>query len=218
MQLVSAGQKSASRVGLRWASQALQLQNLQRCRAQVDDERSPERLSNDLESSSSSAASPTASSSSYEGSKVPYGVVAGLAAAGLAETAYLTAVKLFGADLVCPTSGCESVLTSQYSSLFGIPLSAFGMLAYGAVGALAASALRSSSSSQPDAATSASDSMLLAGGTLLASCSGLLMYILQTQLQGEPCVWCYASAGQSQPASLRSAFPADSPSPWFAPC
>jgi uncharacterized membrane protein len=35
---------------------------------------------------------------------------------------------------------------------------------------------------------------ILAGGTVLASTSGYLLYLLATVFAGEPCTWCLASA------------------------
>ncbi len=80
---------------------------------------------------------------------------------------------MFGAELVCPVSGCETVLESQYSSLFGLPLSLFGMLAYLSVSVLAVSAAikkRSTIAAQAD-----TDMFLLSGATLLSTCSAALM-------------------------------------------
>jgi len=38
---------------------------------------------------------------------------------------------------------------------------------------------------------------VLAGGTVLASTSGYLLYLLGTVFQGETCVWCLTSAALS---------------------
>lgn len=82
-------------------------------------------------------------------------------------------VKLFNAPLVCPASGCETVLTSSYSELFGVPLSFFGMLVYGAVGALSASAATQT------AATGQQPQMqnmgLISGTAVLATVSSALL-------------------------------------------
>lgn len=67
----------------------------------------------------------------------PLRVAAGLAAAGCAESAYLAFEKLTGGDVTCPLSGCQTALSSSYSTLLGLPLSAFGAAAYGLVAALA---------------------------------------------------------------------------------
>ncbi len=56
-----------------------------------------------------------------------------LAAAGLAISGYLLAVRLSGGLPVCGVGGgCETVQTSEYAELFGIPVAAYGF-AYSAV-------------------------------------------------------------------------------------
>lgn len=61
-----------------------------------------------------------------------------LAAVGLADTTYLTATHLAGAQVACgATSSCSEVLGSIYSSMHGIPLAGIGALAYFAVFSLA---------------------------------------------------------------------------------
>ena len=64
-------------------------------------------------------------------------LAAGLAAVGCAESSYLAFEKLVGGEAACPLSGCQTALSSSYSVLFGVPLSAYGALAYGLVAALA---------------------------------------------------------------------------------
>ncbi|GLC37706.1 hypothetical protein PLESTB_000887200 [Pleodorina starrii] len=121
-----------------------------------------------------------------------------LASVGVIETAYLTYVKLFDGPLVCPTNGCESVLSSPYAQLFGLPLPLFGMLTYGAVGILAATYVSQSKESGASAAARGTTLMgLTAGVAALATTSAVLMSILQTRLGGTPCAWCYLSAGIS---------------------
>jgi len=56
---------------------------------------------------------------------------AGLAAIGLADSAYLTAKHYSGGEVPCSIiSGCEAVLTSVYAEFYGIPTAAFGAAAY----------------------------------------------------------------------------------------
>lgn len=38
--------------------------------------------------------------------------------------------KLAGNEAACPTSGCDIVLSSPYTTVFGLPLTRFGFLAY----------------------------------------------------------------------------------------
>ena len=50
---------------------------------------------------------------------------------GLADSMYLTVHHLTAVPVPCSIlSGCETVLTSQYAEIAGIPLAAFGGLAY----------------------------------------------------------------------------------------
>ncbi|KAK9842089.1 hypothetical protein WJX81_007917 [Elliptochloris bilobata] len=130
----------------------------------------------------------------------PYGVMSVLAAAGFLETAYLTASKLLNTQVVCPASGsCDTVLTSGYAEVFGVPLSLFGMLGYGAVAALAARefAARVARRRRTHKEANLARYATLAGGTVLASTSGYLLYILATRFPGDSCTWCFASAALS---------------------
>ena len=53
---------------------------------------------------------------------------------GLADATYLTAEHYLGVTPACHiVTGCERVLTSSYAQIGPIPLSALGMLYYGAV-------------------------------------------------------------------------------------
>ncbi|GIL84640.1 hypothetical protein Vretimale_14537 [Volvox reticuliferus] len=120
-----------------------------------------------------------------------------LASVGVIETAYLAYVKLFNGPLICPTNGCESVLSSPYAQLFGLPLPLFGLVAYGTVGALAMTYLRQAQGNAPAAALQTTLTGLTAGVAALATTSAVLISILQTRLGGTPCMWCYLSAGIS---------------------
>ena len=58
----------------------------------------------------------------------PAAAMGGLAVCGIAISAYLTFVKLTGGQPYCgPIVGCETVNTSPYSSLFGVPVALFGL-------------------------------------------------------------------------------------------
>ena len=57
-------------------------------------------------------------------------LIASLSTIGLLITTYLTIVKLNQSSVICPTKGCEKVLSSPYAELNGIPLSLFGFFAY----------------------------------------------------------------------------------------
>jgi uncharacterized membrane protein len=154
------------------------------------------------------AGSPTASSGSNvelqaaasatnqgSSSMFPYNAMAVLASAGAAETLYLIASKLLNASVACPTSGCDAVLSSPYAQLFGVPLPLLGVATYTAVAVAAGIAASTARSGR--AVPSWLSSGLAAGVCGLAATSAYLMYILQTQLGGAPCVWCWASAAIS---------------------
>lgn len=61
---------------------------------------------------------------------------------GLSDAIYLTVHHLTGQSLRCTvTSGCDEVLNSSYAAISGIPLAAFGALAYFTVFSLSTLAL-----------------------------------------------------------------------------
>jgi uncharacterized membrane protein len=53
-----------------------------------------------------------------------------LALGGVVVTSYLLYVRQSGGQLVCATGGCETVQSSRYSELFGVPVAGFGLAAY----------------------------------------------------------------------------------------
>lgn len=56
------------------------------------------------------------------------------ALAGLADAAYLTAKHFSGSAVPCNlVSGCESVLSSEWAEILGLPTALYGVLAYFAV-------------------------------------------------------------------------------------
>jgi uncharacterized membrane protein len=70
-------------------------------------------------------------------SKLPV-VAAIVALAGLADSVYLTVHHLTAEPVPCTiVAGCETVLTSSYAQLGGVPLAAFGAAAYFVAFALA---------------------------------------------------------------------------------
>lgn len=135
--------------------------------------------------------------------QMSYRAIAGLAAAGLADSAYLTAVKLLHLTPACPLTGggCGGILNSEYSTLFGVvPLSAVGMLAYGGMAALAWAGWRHCSSGNGgggELAETPYRTGVLAGSLAMASCSSFLVYLLFTKFAGELCPWCLGSAAIS---------------------
>ncbi len=57
-------------------------------------------------------------------------IVAALGLAGLAVTTYLTTNAIAHSEVACSIGGCNTVLASKWSKIFGIPVSAFGMATY----------------------------------------------------------------------------------------
>lgn len=60
-------------------------------------------------------------------------VVAALALAGLAVTTYLTSSAIANTGVACSTGGCNTVLASKWSKVFGVPVSVFGMASYATI-------------------------------------------------------------------------------------
>jgi uncharacterized membrane protein len=60
-----------------------------------------------------------------------------LALAGAAVTGYLLYVRGTGATIACATGGCETVQSSRYSEIFGVPVAAVGLVGYVALFATA---------------------------------------------------------------------------------
>lgn len=62
---------------------------------------------------------------------IVYTIAAAISLAGLAEATYLTVLSLTGETAVCGDSeSCFQVLGSVYAKIVGIPIAAFGTLAY----------------------------------------------------------------------------------------
>jgi uncharacterized membrane protein/glutaredoxin len=68
-------------------------------------------------------------------------LVAGIASVGALGTGFLTINKLTGGGGACPTEGCERVFASPYATVFGLPLTLFGFLAYATMLTLAVAPL-----------------------------------------------------------------------------
>ncbi|PIR44082.1 hypothetical protein COV23_01735 [Candidatus Wolfebacteria bacterium CG10_big_fil_rev_8_21_14_0_10_31_9] len=67
----------------------------------------------------------------YRKNKILAIVILFLSTVGFIDATYLAIKKLFGGQIPCYVfSGCDIVNTSVYSSIFGIPLSLFGVIFY----------------------------------------------------------------------------------------
>lgn len=105
---------------------------------------------------------------------------AGVAAVGAAVAAYLLAVRSGSAELVCRTGGCETVQSSSYSELFGIPVAALGLAAFVVIGVL--------SLLDSPLAWAAAASLALAGVAF-----GAYLLVVQVAVIGALCDWCLVS-------------------------
>jgi len=129
-------------------------------------------------------------------------IIGGIALLGAANTAYLTISKLTRTAAVCPTSGCERVLESPYATMFGLPLSLFGLLAYLGMAVFALGPLLISLDKNRQLRTSLEKTtwwLIFFGATAMTIFSGYLMYIMFSQFVSKfgvagICYYCLASA------------------------
>jgi uncharacterized membrane protein len=108
--------------------------------------------------------------------------------AGVAISIYLTIVHYTPVPLVCSTSGlvnCERVLSSPYSSVAGIPISAGGLIWFAVSGALGALALGTNG-----------EPVWLQPAQVIWSLLGLAMVLYLVGVEvlalGVICAWCTA--------------------------
>jgi uncharacterized membrane protein len=105
---------------------------------------------------------------------------AGVAAAGAVVASYLLLVRSGSAELVCRTGGCETVQSSSYAELLGVPVAALGLLAFVTIGVLALLA--------SPLARAAAVSLSLAAVAFSA-----YLLVVQLTVIGELCDWCLLS-------------------------
>lgn len=129
-------------------------------------------------------------------------LIAAIAILGVINTGYLTATRLLGGETACPTSGCEQVLAGPYATIFGLPLSLFGLLAYLGMAGFALTPLLVRSESKKTLGASLEKwtwLLLFIGATAMAVFSSYLMYIMVSKyvlpygVKGI-CLYCIASA------------------------
>jgi len=109
-----------------------------------------------------------------------------LALAGMFDTAYLAAQHISGDTVVCGiVEGCDSVLNSKYSEVFGIPLALIGLLYYATILVLAFIYI----AREPKIATN-----LLMGITGLGFIASAYFIYLQLAVIHAICTYCMASA------------------------
>ena len=128
-------------------------------------------------------------------------IIGAIAIAGAILTAYLTITKLTGGDPVCNLdasagAGCGGVLNSAYATIFGLPLSLFGCLAYLSMAGFALFPLGISQEKNKNFKKQLENTtwwLLLAGSIAMTVFSAYLMYVLATDLK-TVCPYCIGSA------------------------
>ncbi|MGF1538361.1 MAG: vitamin K epoxide reductase family protein [Elainellaceae cyanobacterium] len=126
-------------------------------------------------------------------------ILGAIAALGAVLTGYLTISKALGGDAACPVGGCDIVLSSPYASVFGLPLTLFGFLAYGAMMVLALGPLAIKVDDNKELRAKLEEwswLLLFMGALAMTLFSGYLMYVLTTDIQ-QVCPYCIVSAVSS---------------------
>jgi uncharacterized membrane protein len=128
--------------------------------------------------------------------------IGAIAITGALLTGYLTIVKLTGGEVACSAdaaasaSSCNNVLNSEYATIFGLPLTLFGFLAYSSMAIFALSPLVINRDSNRQLRSQLENStwlLLLAGATAMSVFSGYLMYVLAFKIKAV-CLYCIGSA------------------------
>ncbi|BAZ09900.1 vitamin K epoxide reductase [Calothrix sp. NIES-4071] len=125
-------------------------------------------------------------------------IIAAIAGLGALNTGYLSFIKLSGGAVACvnKTAGCDSVLSSPWATVLGVPLAIFGFLAYASMTGLALAPLAikpENNKEQRKKLESLTWLLLLAGSIAMTVFSGYLMYLLAFQIKAV-CYYCIASA------------------------
>jgi len=123
-------------------------------------------------------------------------LIAAIAACGALTTAYLTVVKFTQSAAACPTKSCDLVLSSDYATVFGLPLALFGFLAYTSMATFALIPLGVNAIQKKDLRTKLENGtwlLLLAGAIAMSVFSSYLMYLLFFKIHAI-CLYCIASA------------------------
>jgi uncharacterized membrane protein len=107
-------------------------------------------------------------------------VIGVLAAVGIAVAGYLTYTRLTHTAIACTTGGCETVQSSRYAEVVGIPVALLGLAAYVVILATAFST--------SDLARAGAAAIALGG----AAFSAYLLYV-QFALIEALCQWCLVS-------------------------
>ncbi len=117
-------------------------------------------------------------------------VVAGLAAAGVAVSGYLSWHKVFGGVLWCiGGTGCDVVNASPYAEIMGIPVAVFGLGTYVVLLGLGL-AWRYNGAATPIWVPLASSGLSLAGWVFSVYLTWVEAFVLRRY-----CMWCLISLG-----------------------
>jgi uncharacterized membrane protein len=123
-----------------------------------------------------------------EPSAYPRMAAALLSLLGLLDAAYLALERVTGGPLACPIGGgCETVQSSSYALLFGVPVAFIGVAGYALLFVVAMLSLHADSLSAP------LDALLLALASV-ALLAGLYFMYLQIAVIGAICFWCVIAA------------------------
>jgi uncharacterized membrane protein len=124
-------------------------------------------------------------------------IIGAIAVLGALETAFLTVVEFAGsAAAVCPTTGCEIVLESEYAKIFGLPLTLFGFLGYTTMAILALAPLLVKEETQKDLKSQLDNTswlVMFAIASAMFVFSLYLSYVMFFTLQAL-CPYCLVSA------------------------
>jgi uncharacterized membrane protein/glutaredoxin len=122
-------------------------------------------------------------------------LIAAIASVGALGTAYLTILKLSGGAAAC-AAGCGRVLSSPYATVFGLPLTLFGFLAYAGMGVMALAPLAINPEKNRELRQNLETwtwQLLFVGAAAMTVFSGYLMYLLAARIQAV-CLYCITSA------------------------
>lgn len=111
-----------------------------------------------------------------------YRTAIALAVVGIAVAGYLVYVHYAGIQPACSTGGCETVQTSEWADVYGVPVALLGLIGYGLI-------LGSLLALRGDAQLFASAALSLVGFLY----SGYLTYQELFTIKAI-CQWCVASA------------------------
>jgi uncharacterized membrane protein len=112
--------------------------------------------------------------------RVLRGVIAAFSLAGAGVSAYILSVRWSDGSLLCSTGGCETVQSSPYAEVLGVPVAAIGLVGYLV---LAATTIRDGAHWRATCAA-----LALAGFVFSA-----YLLVLQLTLIDAVCDWCLAS-------------------------